>query len=70
MTALKKRLFLRDPLGLVAGPEQNFPGADYSAEETSFILAMERYKRERRRPFPTWREVLHVAHTLGYRKID
>jgi hypothetical protein len=51
------------------GPEECFPGSDYSDDERHFLVAMERYKRMNRRPFPTWREVLHVVHSLGYRKI-
>jgi hypothetical protein len=42
---------------------------DYTDEETSFMRAMERYKRENRRPFPTWSEVLEVLRSLGYRKV-
>ena len=42
---------------------------DYSDEETEFIKAMDRYKRENRRPFPTWSEVLEVLHSLGYRRV-
>jgi len=42
---------------------------DYTNEETSFMKAMERYKRENRRPFPTWSEVLEVLSSLGYRKV-
>jgi hypothetical protein len=42
---------------------------DYSDEETAFMKAMERYKRENRRPFPTWSEVLEVLRSLGYRKV-
>jgi hypothetical protein len=53
----------------VSGPEANFPGNDYSDEERAFLVAMERYKRLRRRPFPTCREVLYVLRSLGYRKL-
>jgi len=45
-----------------------FPGSDFTDEEREFCRAIERYKREQRRPFPTWREVLLVVHELGYRK--
>jgi hypothetical protein len=38
-------------------------------EATSFKKAMDRYKRENRRPFPTWSEVLEVLRSLGYRKV-
>jgi hypothetical protein len=43
---------------------------DYTDEETAFMKAMERYKRENRRPFPTWSEVLEVLRSLGYRKVE
>ena len=49
--------------------EENFPGANFNDEEREFLQAMDRYKRERRRPFPTWHEVLRVFQSLGYRKV-
>ena len=42
---------------------------DYSDDESDFMKAMDRYKRENRRPFPTWSEVLEVLRSLGYRKV-
>ena len=42
---------------------------DYSDEEIEFMKSMDQYKRENRRPFPTWSEVLEVLHSLGYRKV-
>ncbi len=42
---------------------------DYSDDETDFMKAMDRYKRENRRPFPTWSEVLEVLRAMGYRKV-
>jgi len=42
---------------------------DYTEEEITFMKAMDQYKRENRRPFPTWSEVLEVLHALGYRKV-
>ena len=42
---------------------------DYSDDETDFMKAMDRYKRDNRRPFPTWSEVLEVLRSLGYRKV-
>ena len=42
---------------------------DYSDDETDFMKAMDRYKRDNRRPFPTWSEVLEVLRALGYRKV-
>lgn len=43
-------------------------GADLSADDVEFGKAMDRYKRERRRPYPTCSEVLAVLRSLGYRK--
>ena len=42
---------------------------DYNDDETVFMKAMDRYKRENRRPFPTWSEVLEVLYSLGYRRV-
>jgi hypothetical protein len=42
---------------------------DYSDDETDFMKAMDRYKRDNRRPFPTWSEVLEVLRAMGYRKV-
>lgn len=33
-----------------------------------FIQAIEAFKKAKRRPFPTWGEVLLVLKDLGYRK--
>src|SRR5271165_5275825 len=42
---------------------------DYNDEEIDFMKAMDQYKRDNRRPFPTWSEVLEVLRSLGYRKV-
>jgi hypothetical protein len=42
---------------------------DYTDEEIHFMKAMDQYKRDNRRPFPTWSEVLEVLRALGYRKV-
>jgi hypothetical protein len=42
---------------------------DYSDDEIAFMKAMDQYKRDNRRPFPTWSEVLEVLRALGYRKV-
>jgi len=42
---------------------------DYNDDEIAFMKAMDQYKRDNRRPFPTWSEVLEVLHALGYRKV-
>jgi hypothetical protein len=51
-----------------SGCDETYPGSDYSAEEREFLLAIDRYKRARRRPHPTWREVLDLLRQLGWRK--
>ena len=40
---------------------------DYNDEEIIFMKSMDQYKRDNRRPFPTWSEVLEVLRALGYR---
>jgi hypothetical protein len=42
---------------------------DYTDEEILFMKAMDQYKRDNARPFPTWSEVLEVLRALGYRKV-
>lgn len=42
---------------------------DYNDEEIIFMKSMDQYKRDNRRPFPTWSEVLEVLRALGYRKV-
>ena len=42
---------------------------DYNEDEITFMKAMDQYKRDNRRPFPTWSEVLEVLLALGYRKV-
>jgi hypothetical protein len=42
---------------------------EYEAEEVEFIMAMDRYKREKKKPFPTWSEVLEVLRGLGWKKV-
>lgn len=41
----------------------------YNAEQMAFMQAIEDYKKQYRRPFPTWSEVLEIVHALGYRKV-
>jgi hypothetical protein len=43
---------------------------DYTDDEIVFMKAMDQYKRDNRRPFPTWSEVLEVLGALGYRKVE
>lgn len=48
---------------------ENFPGADVTPEELEFLKAMERFQRRHHRRYPTWREVLFVLKSLGYRRV-
>jgi len=43
---------------------------EYTDDEIIFMKAMDQYKRDNRRPFPTWSEVLEVLFSLGYRKVE
>jgi hypothetical protein len=40
-----------------------------NAEQFEFLMAIDEYKRQNSRPFPTWTEVLEVITALGYRKV-
>jgi len=42
---------------------------DYDSAEVEFMKAMDDYKRQSGRQFPTWSEVLEVLNALGYRKV-
>lgn len=42
---------------------------DYNEDEVEFMSAMDQYKRNSGRMFPTWSEVLEVVRSLGYRKV-
>jgi len=42
---------------------------EYTDEEIAFMKAMDQYKRDNHRPFPTWSEVLEVLRALGYRQV-
>ena len=41
---------------------------DYTDAEIEFMKAIDRYRRENGRPFPTWSEILEVVSSLGYEK--
>jgi hypothetical protein len=38
-------------------------------EQFEFLLTIDSYKRENKKPFPTWTEVLDVIKAMGYRKV-
>ncbi len=43
---------------------------DYSGDEIEFMNALDRYKHESGRKFPTCGEILEVVRSLGYRKAE
>jgi hypothetical protein len=45
-------------------------GSEYDAEAVALLKAMDRFKRERQVPFPTFVDVLNVLKSLGYRKVE
>ena len=38
-------------------------------EQFEFLMTVEQYKKENRKPFPTWTEILEVLKAMGYRKV-
>ena len=38
------------------------------SEELAFMLAMDKYKRDNDRPYPSWSEALFVLKEMGYTK--
>ena len=46
----------------------NPAGDQYTPEEEEFLAAVERYKRQKRRPFPALTELLAVLRSLGWSK--
>lgn len=58
-----------DPLADQDGPARSNPlGLEVDDEVLEFIAALERFKKDHGRPFPSWSEVLHVLRSLGYRR--
>jgi hypothetical protein len=50
-------------------PERASPAlAEVDAEALEFIAAIDRFKKENGRPFPSWSEVLLVLRQLGYQR--
>jgi hypothetical protein len=51
------------------GPCRSAPQlAEVDADVLEFIAAIDRFKQEHGRPFPSWSEVLLVLRQLGYRR--
>ncbi|MCA8975442.1 MAG: hypothetical protein KDC98_12030 [Planctomycetes bacterium] len=50
-------------------PPRSAPAlAEVDAEVLEFIAAIDRFKQEHSRPFPSWSEILLVIRNLGYRR--
>ncbi len=43
-------------------------GDEYTPDEVEFLRAMEAFKKDHKRPFPTFVDVLRVAESIGYRR--
>ena len=68
----KLREFMTSRAKLAEKERRNPTTSDpvYSAAEQEFMMACERYKRLRKRLFPTCSEILAIAISLGYRKVE
>ncbi len=54
----------------IEAPERSAPPlAEVDAEALEFIEAIDRFKKQHGRPFPSWSEVLLVLRQLGYRRV-
>ncbi len=52
-----------------ADPERSSPSlAEVDGDVLEFIAAIDRFKQQHSRPFPSWSEVLMVVRELGYRR--
>jgi hypothetical protein len=38
-------------------------------EQFSFVMAVDQYKKQNSRPFPSWTEILEIVKALGYRQV-
>ena len=59
----------RASLDDVEEPDRSSPAlAEVDADVLEFIAAIDRFKKEHGRPFPSWSEVLLIIRRLGYRR--
>jgi hypothetical protein len=59
----------RGPGRRLADERKSAEEGQMSDEQFDFLMAIDEYKRQNSRPFPTWTEVLDVIKALGYRKV-
>jgi hypothetical protein len=58
-----------DPLADIDEPDRAAPPlAEVDAEALEFIAAIDRFKKEHARPFPSWSEILLIVRQLGYKR--
>ena len=58
-----------DRFGDITEPERSAPAlAEVDHEVLEFIEAVDRFKKQHGRPFPSWSEVLLIVRQLGYRR--
>lgn len=56
-----------DRFGDIDEPERSAPAlAEVDADVLEFIEAIDRFKKQHGRPFPSWSEVLLIVRQLGY----
>jgi hypothetical protein len=70
-TPVKRKAAAPPPLppGKPQGVDPTTCNRLYSEDEATFLAAVDRYRRERKRVFPTASELLAIAVSLGYRKV-
>jgi len=57
----------RDALAAIERPERSSPCmAEVDEAVLEFIAAIDRFKLEHGRPFPSWSEILLIVRQLGY----
>lgn len=53
----------------IVEPDRSAPAlAEVDADVLEFIEAVDRFKKQHGRPFPSWSEVLLILRQLGYRR--
>lgn len=56
--------------GIRRSPERkSAEEGEMNDEQFEFLLTIDQYKRDNKKPFPTWTEVLDVIKAMGYRKV-
>ena len=64
----KKHKVSKLPAPPIPAKQNNVKPDEMTPELLEFITAIDEYKRQRSRPFPSWGEVLEIVKLLGYEK--